>query len=131
MPTSKICQVNSYKITHPWITFEATDVNRVTPAEWMLLGEARSKCEHLAGVPLEPAVAQRLYIVTLVKGAVGTTAIEGNTLTEDQVLGIIEGSYKAPPSRQYQEQEVRNVIDALGICPAESSTARTSSSRRR
>lgn len=106
--------MRSYKTTHPWITFEATDVNRVTPAEWMLLGEARSKCEHLAGVPLKPAVAQRLYIVTLVKGAVGTTAIEGNTLTEDQVLGIIEGSYKAPPSRQYQEQEVRNVIDALG-----------------
>ena len=93
--------------------------------------EARSKCEHLAGVPLKPAVAQRLYIVTLVKGAVGTTAIEGNTLTEDQVLGIIEGSYKAPPSRQYQEQEVRNVIDVRDICPAESSTARTSSSRRR
>ena len=70
--------------------------------------------------------------MTLVKGAVGTTAIEGNTLTEDQVLGIIEGSYKAPPSRQYQEQEVRNVIDAArDICPAESSTARTSSSRRR
>lgn len=79
----------------------------------MLLGEARSKCEHLAGAPLKPDVAKQLYTVTLVKGALATTAIEGNTLTEDQVHGILEGSYKAPPSRQYQEQEVRNVLDAL------------------
>lgn len=79
----------------------------------MLLGEARSKCEHLAGAPLKPAVAQEMYKVTLVKGALATTAIEGNTLTEDQVRGILDGSYKAPPSRQYQEQEARNVLDAL------------------
>jgi len=79
----------------------------------MLLGEARSKCEHLAGAPLKPEVAQELYQVTLVKGALATTAIEGNTLTEEQVRGILDGSYKAPPSRQYQEQEARNVLDAL------------------
>jgi Fic family protein len=80
----------------------------------MLVGEARSKCEHLAGAPLKPDVARKLYGVTLVKGALATTAIEGNTLSEDQVRGILEGSYKAPPSRQYQEQEVRNVLEALG-----------------
>jgi len=80
----------------------------------MFLGEARSKCDHLAGVPLAPMLAQQLYMVTLIKGAVATTAIEGNTLTEEEVRGIIEGTFKAPPSRQYQEQEIRNVIDALG-----------------
>jgi Fic family protein len=79
----------------------------------MLLGEARSKCEHLAGAPLKPAVAQQLYQVTLVRGALATTAIEGNTLTEEQARGILDGSYKAPPSRQYQEQEVRNLLEAL------------------
>ena len=79
----------------------------------MLLGEARSKCEHLAGAPLNPAIAQELYKVTLVKGALATTAIEGNTLTEEQVRGILDRSYKAPPSRAYQEQEARNVLDAL------------------
>jgi len=105
--------MREYERTHPWIDFRATDVNQVQPRHWMLLGEARSKCGHLAGAPLKPAVAQQLYQVTLVKGALATTAIEGNTLTEDQARGILEGSYKAPPSRQYQEQEVRNVIDAL------------------
>lgn len=106
--------VREYEQTHPWIDFRATDVNDVQPRHWMMLGEARSKCEHLAGAPLKPDVAQQLYGVTLVKGALATTAIEGNTLTEEQARGILDGSYKAPPSRQYQEQEVRNVLDALG-----------------
>ncbi len=105
--------MRTYEQTHRWLDFTATDVNEVQPRHWMLVGEARSKCEHLAGTPLKPDVAKKLYGVTLVKGALATTAIEGNTLTEDQVRGIFEGSYKAPPSRQYQEQEVRNVIDAL------------------
>lgn len=105
--------MRQYEQTHPWIDFKATDVNDVLPRHWMLLGEARSKCEHLAGAPLQPDVASQLYAVTLIKGALATTAIEGNTLTEDQVRGILEGSWEAPPSRQYQEQEVRNVLDAL------------------
>jgi Fic family protein len=102
-----------YESTHPWISFQATDVNRVPSNDWMLLGEAKSKCQHLAGAPLKPAVAQKLYRVTLVKGALASTAIEGNTLTEDQANGILDGTYAAPPSRRYQEQEVRNVQRAL------------------
>jgi Fic family protein len=105
--------MREYFKTHPWIDFRATDVNDVQPKHWMLVGEARSKCEHLAGAPLKPNVARALYVMTLVKGALATTAIEGNTLNEEQVRGILDGSYKAPPSRQYQEQEVRNVLDAL------------------
>jgi Fic family protein len=105
--------MREYERTHPWIDFRATDVNDVQPRHWMLVGEARSKCEHLAGAPLKPDVAQQLYQVTLVKGALATTAIEGNTLTEEQARGILDGSYKAPPSRQYQEQEVRNLLDVL------------------
>jgi Fic family protein len=105
--------VRTYESSHPWLTFTATDVNSVLPRQWMLLGEARSKCEHLAGAPLQPRVARELHQVTLVKGAVATTAIEGNTLTEEQARGILEGSFTAPPSRHYQEQEVRNVLEAL------------------
>jgi len=105
--------VRSYLKSHPWITFKATDINNFDPKLWMLLGEARSKCEHLAGAPLRPDVARKLYEVTLIKGAQATTAIEGNTLTPEQVAGIFDGTYSAPPSRAYQEQEVRNVLDAL------------------
>ena len=105
--------MRSYLESHPWITFEATDINDLRPNTWMLLGEALSKCEHLAGAPLPPEVAKNFYTVALVKGAQATTAIEGNTLTEEQVAGILDGTFKAPPSRAYQEREVRNVIDAL------------------
>ncbi len=105
--------MRSYEESHPWITFEATDFNNLGPKTWMLLGEARSKCDHLAGVPLPPEVAKDFYTVALIKGAQATTAIEGNTLTEEQVAGILDGTFKAPESRAYQEREVRNVLDAL------------------
>ena len=105
--------MRSYLESHPWITFEATDINSLNPRNWMLLGEVRSKCEHLAGTPLQPDVAKQFYDVALIKGAQATTAIEGNTLTEEQVAGILHGTFRAPPSRAYQEREVRNVLEAL------------------
>ena len=50
--------VRSYEESHPWITFKATDINDLDPKLWMLLGEARSKCQHLAGTPLRPDIAR-------------------------------------------------------------------------
>ena len=119
--------MRGYEESHPWITFDAREINDLDARIWMELGEARSKCEHIAGAPLQPAVAKRLYEVTLIKGAQATVAIEGNTMTTEQVEGIYRGEYKAPTSRSYQEREVQNVLDALteidnqvigGIAPA-------------
>ncbi|MCC6745869.1 MAG: Fic family protein, partial [Acidobacteria bacterium] len=62
--------------TYPWITFRL-DLSELSTETWMLLGEARSKCEHIAGVPLKPAVAERLHRLYLAKGVHATTAIEG------------------------------------------------------
>ena len=45
--------------------------------------------------------------------ASGRGAIEGNTLTEEQVSDILRGTFQAPPSRAYQAREVKNVLDAL------------------
>lgn len=104
----------TYEESHPWLSFSLSQINAMGPHSWMLLGEARSKCEHLAGAPLQPAVAEELNRVTLIKGAQATTAIEGNTLTEAQVAGLLDGLYEAPPSRHYQEVEVRNLLGALG-----------------
>lgn len=50
--------------------------------------------------------------VYLARGVMATTAIEGNTLSEDEVRAILEGDLKLPPSRQYLQQEVENVIGA-------------------
>jgi Fic family protein len=107
-----VTKARQYETSHPWLSFRL-DVERIPAAVWILLGEARSKCEHLAGVPLQPKTAQTLNQVFLVKGAHATTAIEGNTLTEDQVRQQIEGTLKLPPSKQYLAQEVQNIIEAF------------------
>ena len=56
--------------------------------------------------------SRAMYEVTLVKGAQATTAIEGNTLTEEQVAGIL-GAPSRRRLREYQEREVANVLHAL------------------
>jgi hypothetical protein len=68
-----------YARTHPWITFRV-DLHTLAHKTWMLLGEAESKCEHVAGVPLRPATADRLNGIYLSKGIRGTplaTRVDG------------------------------------------------------
>lgn len=99
-----------YLQTHPWIRFELrlpSDDHRL----WLTLGEAASKCEHLAGVPLRPEIARELHNIYLAKGVLATTAIEGNTLNEEQVRQQIEGKLELPKSQQYLQQEVQNILD--------------------
>jgi Fic family protein len=100
-----------FERSHPWISYRL-DLRQADPVLWLNLGEAASKCEHLAGVPLRPSTASRLHQVYLAKGAAATTAIEGNTLSEEQVLQHIEGHLKLPPSMEYLRQEVDNVVRA-------------------
>ena len=104
----------TYHTTHPWITFRI-NLERASPQLWMKLGEVASKCEHIAGVPLQPETARRLHQLYLAKGAAATTAIEGNTLTEDEVLKRIEGRLPLPPSREYLGQEVDNIVKACDL----------------
>jgi Fic family protein len=100
-----------YLASHPWISF-SVDVRQAEIATWLLLGEAQSKCEHVAGVLLDPATAEELHSVYLAKGALATTAIEGNTLTEDQVKLHLEGRLELPKSKEYLKKEVDNIIKA-------------------
>lgn len=101
----------TFERTHPWINF-GLDTRRFSPALWMALGEASSKCEHIAGVPLAPDAAEKMYRLYLVKGALATTAIEGNTLSEDEAEGIVNGTLRLPASQQYLADELHNVVDA-------------------
>jgi Fic family protein len=103
--------MKTYLATHPWISY-SINLRNAPPQLWMLLGEAASKCEHISGVPLRPATAERLHLLYLAKGVAATTAIEGNSLSEEQVLQHLEGTLKLPPSKEYLAQEVANIIDA-------------------
>lgn len=101
----------TYERTHPWLTF-SIDLNPALPKFWMLLGEARSKIEHIAGSPLKPSVAEQMHLLYLAKGIQATTAIEGNTLTEEQARQLIKGELTLPESQQYLAQEIENILEA-------------------
>lgn len=99
-----------YSETHPWITFHYRAAPNML---WAKLGEAFSKNQHLAGIPLPPKLAEHLASVVLTKGALATAAIEGNTLSEEEANAIIREGKTLPPSQEYLETEIRNVIGAL------------------
>jgi Fic family protein len=102
----------TFEGTHPWLTF-GLDLTRFDHRMWMMLGEAASKCEHVAGVPLAPDVAEKMHQVYLAKGAAATTAIEGNTLSEKEAEAVISGALKLPPSQQYLANEINNIVEAF------------------
>jgi len=77
-----------------------------------MLGQCDCIVQAIASMPINPETHKRLMSVSLRKGARATTAIEGNTLSEEEVEKIQEGE-KLPPSKEYLQIEVQNIIDAL------------------
>ncbi|MFJ2008507.1 Fic family protein [Streptomyces chartreusis] len=104
-----------YERTHPWITFQLILDKEMDHESWMLLGEAISKMDHIAGVPLHPDMATELNQVYLSKGAHATTQIEGNTLSEEEVRRRVDHNLPLPPSREYLGQEIDNVIEGYNL----------------
>ena len=101
-----------YRRTHPWISFRH-HLERADPLHWSLLGEAAARCDHVAQAVLPPAGARELHQLYLIKGARATTAIEGNTLSEEQIAAQLEGQLELPLSREYLKHEVENVLTAV------------------
>jgi len=102
-----------YLDSHAWITFRA-DLSSVSSWFFENIGEARSKCKHLAMAPMPPRVADEMHRLYLAKGAHATTAIEGNTLSEEQVERVISGDLALPPSKEYLQREIENIVGACG-----------------
>lgn len=101
----------AYQTSHPWITF-SINLDRASPRLWALLGQAVAFCEQVSGAVLTPRAAGGLRRMYLVKGVRATTAIENNTLTEEQVSRALDGTLDLPPSQEYLGQEVGNILDA-------------------
>ena len=78
-----------------------------------LAWEAQSKSENVASLPLKPALHEQFNRVFLAKGVLATTAIEGNTLSEEEVLAHLEGRLELPPSKQYLAREIDNVVTSV------------------
>lgn len=102
-----------YEETHPWIQFPSRLPihSRYSPV-WYLMGEVCSKIRHLADSAVSPEVHNELNRFYLIRGVQGSTAIEGNTLTEKEVGQILDNLEPLPLSKRYQEQEIRNVLAA-------------------
>ena len=77
-----------------------------------MLGECHAFVQALRLSPLQPGDRQELLSVSLRKGAQATTAIEGNTLSEKEIERLQEG-WSLPPSKEYLEIEVKNILEAF------------------
>lgn len=61
---------------------------------------------------MPPRTADALHVLYLARGALATTAIEGNTLSAEEVHKLLRGQLDLPPSKGYLAREVDNIIDA-------------------
>lgn len=95
---------------YPHITFQKNW--RLDEETIFMLGQCESIIQAISSAPVKPEYRKQLLAVSLRKGARATTAIEGNTLSEEEVARIDEGE-NLPPSKEYLQIEVKNVIDAL------------------
>ncbi|MCK5231050.1 MAG: Fic family protein [Desulfobulbaceae bacterium] len=84
----------------------------ITTDSAYMLGECHALVHALTDIPLKPEYRQRLLSVSLRKGAQATTAIEGNTLSEEEIAKIQEG-WSLPPSKEYLQIEVNNILEAF------------------
>lgn len=94
---------------YPWVDFDF-DFSKLSYQAWMSLGECGSICAHIANIPLAPEEWREMHQIYLAKGVLATTAIEGNTLSEEEVRKAVEGKLTLPQSKDYLRQEVVNII---------------------
>ncbi|MBU0951540.1 MAG: Fic family protein [Elusimicrobia bacterium] len=94
---------------YSWINF-SINLKNLPVLTWVQLGECVSKIEHICSVPLKPTISEEMHKVYLVKGVQATTAIEGNSLTEEEVRMRLDNKLKLPPSKEYLGKEVDNIL---------------------
>ncbi len=98
--------------SHDFIKFPPK-LGEFSPKTWLLLGEVQAKIEHIKRLPIPPDDSNRLRRMYLAKGVHSTTAIEGNSFSEEEVGKIINREMKARPSREYQQRQIDNMVKAF------------------
>jgi Fic family protein len=95
---------------YPHIHFERNW--KITDKSNHLLGECEAYIKSICNTPIMPKYLEKLLNVSLRKGAQATTAIEGNTLTDEEIEKIKAGGQIAP-SKEYMKIEVENILEAF------------------
>lgn len=102
-------------------TWDVTFDRRIALDDLALIravAEAEAVARFIRGVPLPPAVQDRLDRLNIVRAVRGTTGIEGTELDEEEVGRILEAPPETPvlpPSRARDEQEARNAATVMGF----------------
>jgi len=84
---------------------------KLTSKSMYLLGQCQAYVQAISNTGILPHYYRELMTISLKKGAQATTAIEGNSLSLEEIEQIQRGD-SLPPSKEYQEIEVRNVLEA-------------------
>lgn len=95
---------------YPHIRF--TTQWQITADLQYLLGQCDAMANAISLAPLLPRFRQVLHGLSMRKGAQATTAIEGNTLSDEEIE-LVELGESLPPSQAYQEREVKNILSAF------------------
>ena len=97
---------------YPHLKFQKQwDLNRKC---LLCFGESYALVKAITNTYILPNHYDKLLGIALNKGALSTTAIEGNTLSEEHIAKIKQG-HKLPESIQYQGIEVENMLDAFNV----------------
>jgi Fic family protein len=99
----------AYESSHPWITF-SINLSKAPAKLWVRLGECKSICEQISGAPLSPSFQEELHRKYYAESTLNATAMEGNTLSEDEVRDILFGNKNVQPSKKYLAQENENIL---------------------
>jgi Fic family protein len=76
---------------------------------WFKLGQCEAIIQAISFTAIRPDYREKLHKIALIKGAQATTAIEGNTLSYKEIEEIQNGE-NLPPSREYLQKEVENIL---------------------
>ncbi len=98
--------------TYPWLSFQF-ERDKVPYLVWILLGEATQACQQIKQAALAPRDGDLIGYIATLQGIVANASLDGNSLSEDQVDRLLEGSLQLPPSQVFLEREIRNLLKAV------------------
>lgn len=102
----------SHELTREYPHLQFRKQWELTGEDFLTLGQCDALIKSVNNTPIDPNYHMEIKGVMLIKGAQSTTAIEGNTLTEEEIIKVKNGE-KLQPSKQYQAQEVENILNAF------------------
>jgi len=108
--------------SHDFIKFPPV-LDRLSPATWMLLGNVEGIVNSMHGTPMLPFDSADLQRMYLAKGIHGTTAIEGNRLTESEVDRFVRGDDSLGPKDPEQVRQLISALAAYSAVTLDSATA--------